>query len=262
MLLNATQYSGKHKKEEKVFSASMLGDEPLKNYLRYKHGTQQKQQLDATTLGSLYQLGIDTAVEKWNARMQYEHKDKDLKQYEYALRMTYILPNGWTVSGEIDQYDTINNVIFDNKLSNETTFKAIEKEGKRHHYALQLAVYKWLLIKNNITEEEPVCSIALGNKSYSHYKTNKCETIEIFEVPTLSIQDTELLLIEKTNELQTYIDMDTCPEKPVVNKLMPYKKKGSPRATLMKCEYYCDYKDLCPHYQPNNDTKSFINNFL
>jgi len=39
-LLNGTKYKGNKEKEKKIFSASMLGNTVLQNYLKYKYSIQ------------------------------------------------------------------------------------------------------------------------------------------------------------------------------------------------------------------------------
>jgi len=266
MLLDATQYSGARDAlaDKKVFSASMLGSPLLQNYLRIKYGTKKNKYIGMNTLGSLYQLGIDVAAEKWNSRIRQEAPHDQIlpMQYNSAMRLAHKLDNGWIISGEIDQYDLKNNVIWDNKLTTETTYKSIVKEGKYHHYALQLGVYKWLMMKNGIAKEEPICGIPLANKSFSHYKTNKAGIIEFVEINTFSPDEIEQMLYDKTKELDMYFDMDQIPERPPMNQLMPYKRKGQARAIPMRCEHYCDYKQECPYYTSHDAISSFVNSLI
>ena len=256
MLLEATRYSGGNQQtgESKTFSASMLGSPLLQNYYRVKYGSQEQTIPGANTLGSIYQLGVDQAALLWNS--------KNAQQYVNAMRLQYMLDNEWIVSGEIDQYDKLNNVIFDNKLVTDTIAKKIKQEGKWHPYALQLGVYKWLMMKNDYVKKEPACVLAIGNKTFSHYKKNNLNPVDFIELETHSLEDIEGLLYDKTNELDEYLNNDLVPQQPPINDLMPYKRKGQARVTRMRCEYYCDYKGVCKYYKTDDSINSFINKLL
>jgi len=251
MILNATKYTGNQEPDVKIFSASMLGNEPLQNYLKFKYGGKENIQFEATTFGSVYQLGIDTAVEK----------NTDKIKYTSAKRIKIELPNGWIVSGEMDQIDWENEVIFDNKVTTSTTIDKIKSEGKNHQYALQMGVYKWLLKKDAIQkEEEPInfsTVLPIVDKNFSYFKKNKYNQLTFVEVETFTTDEIEQLLIEKTNELDEYINANE--EPPKCKEVWPYGRKGEARKP-MRCIYYCDFAEHCKYY--NSNSPSAINALL
>lgn len=230
-LIAKTQYSGSTSADSKIFSASMLGNELLQNYFRIKYGTKKDTNFEANTFGSICQLGIDNAL-------------SDNKDYISAHRMSYKLDNGWTISGEIDQYDVINNVIIDNKVSTETTLNKIKSEGKKHQYALQLGVYKWLMSKNNKNNEPKTC-ICLINKSQSYFKPNSKSVFNMIDVETYSPDEIEKMLIEQTNILDEYIDNNIEPSQ--CKELWWFKQKGI--SIPMRCTHYCSYRSECKYYK-------------
>jgi hypothetical protein len=229
-ILSAIQYHSKIEPMTKRFSASMLGSDDLVNYLRYKHGIiKEKDKIDQTAFGSIYQLGMDKIFEKDN-------------QYDNALSLSYELSNGWLITGEIDQYDKVNRVIFDNKLINESGITSTKKDQKDSSYGLQLGVYSYLLYKNYGYEAVDTV-LAVANKQFSHFKKNKEPEFELYSIKVHEPQVIEEMLIEKTNRLDEYIKNNETPNE--CSTLFWFNKNG--RNVKMKCLYYCDYRDVCPY---------------
>ena len=255
MLVNASAYRGNKKKDLKIFSASMLGNDPLQNFLKLKHGSKDSIQFEANTLGSIYQLGVDAAATQWND----EHRENIPNRYINSLRLSYLLPNGWTISGELDQLDTLLKVIFDNKVSTATTVTKVPKEGKNHGYALQQAVYKFLLhkyeIEKGIEPAEYSAVLPIVDKGFSYFKTNKTNQLNFVELELYSITEIEQMLIKATNELQQYIDLDQEPDK--CAELWWFGRKGETKKA-MKCIHYCDQNGNCKHFNNDNAAKNMI----
>jgi len=250
MLLNGARYSGNSQNNKKIFSASMLGSDLLQAYYKYKYGYTEDTKFEANTFGSIYQLGVDKAI---------ENSDMFSLQYKSALRHEVKLPNGWTISGEMDQIDTKNKVIIDNKVTTSTTIDSIRKEGKNHNYGLQLAVYKWLLYdyQKNVLNQEPdeyKTMLAIIDKKHSLFsKKIKYDMLTFVEINTYSLEEIELMLVNKTNELQQYIDLNE--EPPMCENLFWYGQKGSRKP--MKCLHYCDFSHHCKYYK--NSEKDTLN---
>jgi hypothetical protein len=94
LLLKATQYSGSRKSGEKVISASSINREPYFLLVQHLFDKQEQLSYGANTTGSLYQLGLDSALATYgNGR------------WKTAQRLTHKLPNGWTISGEYDIFE-------------------------------------------------------------------------------------------------------------------------------------------------------------
>ncbi len=256
MLLESAEYSGNKEPEKKIFSASMLGTDILQIYLKYYHGSKKQNRFGMNTAGSVYQLGADVAADNWN---QKHHANKI--QYQQALRLTYTLPNGWIVSGEMDHIDWINKVIVDNKLVTETSVLKVQKEGKNNGYSLQMAVYQFLLYEYMIEQGEKnpeVFKVLLPmvNKGHSLYKkVNKTEIMNMIEPDTHTIEDIKLLLIEKTNLLQEYIDSEEVP--PECDNLWWFGFGAAPKRK-MRCLFYCDQAEHCPNLTEHNQMSNLL----
>ncbi len=238
-LLDSTGYSGNKKANQKIISASGLGSDLLQLYLDYQHGKSEDTKFEASNLGSMYQLGVDKACE-------------GSEQFQSALRLKHVLPNGWTCSGEMDQLDLINKVIIDNKVSTTTSKKKVKEGGKDHQYALQLGVYKYLLYKNGYGDYAG--ALAFIDKGASYFKPNSGDTLELFEVETYDYDEIEALLVDKSDKLQEFIDINE--EPPICADRFPFKSKGT--TTPMRCNFYCDFNKYCSHYSQERSDRSSI----
>jgi hypothetical protein len=224
-LLDGTTYSGSKVAKERVFSASMLGKEPYINMMKYLHGNFEQEEYGANTTGSLYQLGIDSAL-------------KDNEQYTIAKRIKYTLPNGWVISGEMDMIDEINKVIIDAKLIAISSYNKVISNIFTHEYNLQLAVYRWLMWKE--TGEEYECALHAVNKGGSKTKKN---LLSNFTLELISLEEIEEMLIAATDELQKCIDTNTMPQIGC-----DIFKFGKVNGVANRCKNFCDYNKVCPQY--------------
>lgn len=236
MLLEATQYSGNKESDKKIFSVSSISVEPLQNWLAHKYGKSDKKQYGANTAGSIYQLGCDAATEKF----------ADIERYESALRIKRELPNGWTISGEMDQLDHKLKVIIDNKVVSGSAYKEIMQNSPDHAYNMQLAGYKWLL-EPQYGEYEAILSIV--NKGGAAIRNDIYTTLHL---NTHSTEDMEFAFIAATNELQQYIDLDVPPAQ------CDIFKYGKTKDIPNRCALYCDHNHHCPHYSPFKKEKDII----
>ena len=228
LLVSAASYSGSKTPGNKSISASSLSNDMLQLYLDFKYGKKEGTKFEASHLGSIYQLGVDKACE-------------GNQQYISGKRFRYTLSNGWELSGEIDQIDLVNKVIIDNKVSTATALKKVMTEGLNHQYALQLGVYKLLANKN--LNDSFSTALAFVDKSASYFKPTSGQTMNYLNIETHDVATIEQMAIDKTNQLQEYIDNDIMPER--CTDLFPFKSKGYTRA--MRCIYYCSYSSVCPY---------------
>lgn len=240
MLLDATRYTGNSQAGVHRFSASMLGDDLLQNYYKYMYGSKESKQFEANTFGSLYQLGVDKACEKND-------------QYLSGPRYSFTLDNGWEISGEIDQMDMINKIIFDNKVTTMTTIKKIRKEGKWHQYALQLGVYKWLLSK--ITKDEWMTALPVVDKGFSYFNDKSLNQIEYIEIETFEPDEIEKMLYERTNLLDEHIEAEEVPGE--CANLFFFKNKSG-KTKKMRCIHYCDYSANCEYYNDRQQLNDML----
>ena len=128
LLLKATQYSGSRKSGEKVISASSINREPYFLLVQHLFDKQEQLSYGANTTGSLYQLGLDSALASHgNGR------------WRTAQRLQHILPNGWTISGEYDIFDTETNTIIDGKVMTAEEIITLAKLPSRQELLGMLA---------------------------------------------------------------------------------------------------------------------------
>ncbi len=240
LFLKATRYTGNTEPDVKQFSASMLGNDPLQNYLKFKHGSPPEKEFTAATFGSVFHLGAELAF-------------KDTPNADVETSMKVKLQNGWTISGSVDLILHEHKQIIDWKTTTGTAIAKVKTEGRDGGYALQLAVYKYLLYKT----QGKIYNTSLGmiDKSFSYFKTNKNDQLTFIEVETYTPEEIEQKLLNATNELQHFIDMDISP--PQCAELWFLKRKGQP-AVKMRCRHYCDQNINCPHYNTDYDQTNRI----
>ena len=200
-----------------------------------------EKEFTAATFGSVFHLGAELAF-------------KDILDVDVESSMKIKLSNGWTISGSVDLILHQFNQIIDWKTTTATAISKVHSEGKDGNYPLQMAVYKYLLWKT----EGKLYNTSLGmiDKSFSYFKTNKNDQLTFVEVDTYSPEEIEQKLLDATNELQHYIDLDIIPDQ--CANLWFMKRKGQP-AVAMKCKFYCDQSSSCPHYNSDyHDTNALM----
>lgn len=251
LLVSASAYSGESRAQQKVFSASMLGNDMLQNYLSWKYGKSDKNKYGANTTGSIYQLGCDSAVDKYSEagsdQSMITYADGSIvSRYESALRIQRTLPNGWTISGEMDQIDHKLKVIIDNKVVSGTAFKEIMKNDIDHQYNLQLSTYQWLLEPTHGRYE---AMLSIVNKAGAAIRNDQYATLHL---NTHSSEDIEAAFIAETDALSFYIDNDMAPER------CDIFKYGKTKDIPNRCAFYCDHNHHCPHYSDYKREKDLI----
>ena len=233
LLISATAYSGSKGTGKKTISASSIDKENYMLMVQFNHEKAEQEKFGANTIGSIYQLGVDKAIEL---------QDKT-GRYKYAQRLEIELPNGWIISGEYDVYDTETNTIIDNKVISDYSYKEVMKNNIDSNYNMQVATYSMLMHKNNLTEVPANGALAIVNKGGSAVKDNIHTLLDLFMHEPDTIYQ---MFIDKTNELDKYVESGTMPEE-VCNTAKFGFDKGVPK----RCMLYCDYKDVCPNYKKN-----------
>ena len=242
-LISATKYSGNMDPFKKEISASMLGNDMLQIYLKYMNGGKESNKFGASEFGSVFHIAA-------------EHIFKDKDNIETEKSMSVMLPNGWKVTGTADLILHDYKRIVDWKVSTATTISKVQKEGIHNGYALQQAVYKYLLYKTENVKYN--ASLAIIDKGYSLFKkTNKTNQLNIIDIDTHTIEDIEALLIEKTNLLQEYIDAKETP--PQCNDLWWFGFGAQPKKK-MRCLHFCDQSNNCPYLTDHNVMKNLLEN--
>ena len=217
------------------------------------HGVKNQIQFEANTVGSVYQLGVDKIFE--------DLKDPNFKS---AFRYKFKLPNGWTISGEMDQVDFENRIIYDNKVTNTTSIDKIRSEKRNHSYALQLGVYRLLMKKYGESIGEDYSDftgvLATVDKKYSYFGKAKYNQLTFIEPEMYDTDEIELMLIEKTDQLQDYIDHGVEPGK--CANVFPYKPRGASYAKPMRCLHYCDVAAHCSYFTKKTNPNTKINSLM
>lgn len=242
LLLKATQYSGSRKSGEKVISASSINREPYFLLVQHLFDKQEQSSYGANTTGSLYQLGLDSALATHG-------KDR----YITAKRMSYTLPNGWKISGEYDIFDTETNTIIDGKVISDYAYKSVMKNDIDSDYNLQVATYSMLEHFSKSDDELTIRplpakgALHIVNKGGSAAKNNISTWLDLF------MHDADSMITiftEKTNQLQEALDTyNATGELP--EDVCDTAKYGMEKGIPKRCTIYCDYKDVCPHFNKN-----------
>ncbi len=238
ILLDATKYSGSRKPGEKIISASSLGKELFFNLMQFKFGNNEQAVYGPNTIGSIYQIGLDTIL--------MAHNEKEPGRYTVAKRFKHVIANGWTVSGELDIMDNLERVIIDGKVLSDTGWKKATKAGQSSDYNVQVGTYKWMEALES--GKEP-CTGALHaiNKAGSVAKKN---LLSHCELDTYDGESIEFLFIERTNAMQVHIDNDTFPS-PDEEGACDIWKYGKAPGGPNRCINFCDYKSVCPRHNAN-----------
>ena len=233
-LCEAAGYSGNMDPGKREISASQLGNDMLQLYLKYKHGSTNGTKFEANTLGTTFHAGAELAF-------------KDIPNVDTEHSMRHKLPNGWTATGSVDLILHDYELIVDHKTTTSTAITKNQSESPNGAYQLQLGVYRYLLWKTQ--DKLYNTSLSMIDKTYSYFKANKNDQLTFISVETHSPEDIEQLLLDKTNELQQYIDLDIAPDR--CTNLFPYKRKGE-AVRNMRCLYYCDQSEHCPYHYNGN----------
>lgn len=253
LLLQATQYSGSRKSGEKVISASSINKEIYFLLVQHLFDKQEQTSYGANTTGSLYQLGLDSALASYgNGR------------WKTAQRLQHTLPNGWTISGEYDIFDTETNTIIDGKVISDYSYKSVMKNDIDSDYNLQVATYSMLEHINKEADDfilRPLPAngaLHIVNKGGSAAKNNISTWLDLF----MHDPDSMLTIFtEKTNQLQEALDAYNATGELPEN-ICDTAKYGMEKGVPKRCTLYCDYKDVCPHFNKNKShiDRKIINN--
>ena len=240
LILKSTQYSGSREPNAKILSASSINKENYYLMNQYKFQKKEQESFGANTIGSIFQLGIDAAIQKNDSE----------GRYIFGKRMEFELENGWKISGELDVMDTIENIIIDNKVISPYAYKDVMKNIPSSDYNLQVATYVMLdhiskkqedIDAGNAHAEQARGALAIINKGGSASKNDIYTTLEL---NMYSPEEMMEMYVLKAQELQHYIDTDTMPEE-----VCDTAKFGMEKGVPKRCTLYCDYRDVCPNYK-------------
>lgn len=227
LLIERTQYKGKKEPNTKYISASELGDEPLKVWLRQQYGVIENTDFDQATIGSLLHIGIQEIL-------------KDIYITEYQLET--ILPNGWGLTGSIDLLNIKNKEIIDIKVTKSYTIESVFK-NTNHQYIWQLSAYRYLCYKHFGFDFDTKLLFILKDGGFDFKTMRKIESIEIIDIQPKSYVEVE----RKHNEMVEILERNTIPEQCSD----VWYRKTQAGSIPMKCKTYCVYSNVCKYYKPN-----------
>ena len=257
IVLSGTEYvSGYINTDDRyVISASMIGKEPLQNYLSILHGKVHNEEINDSTLGSVFHLGMEKIMIDYKVRANH-----DIWGIEHSMHV--LLQNGWIISGTADLITEEENnhyAIHDYKLSKTYAKTMMKKELATHDYTKQLQVLEFLFINNNKRPTLINGSTVLACEFFvkDAKAINFESTHETIIVPNKkgtvehnASTEMEKEIIKITDELQTYLESGTVP--PQCSDLWWRVNKG--KRIPIKCMLYCSHGSagLCPYYDPKN----------
>jgi hypothetical protein len=230
-ILDACKYTGTLEPGVKSISASSLDQSDYYLWNRYVFGDVSQPEFDASTLGSVFQLGCDKIFE-------------DDNDYEVATRRKLDLGNGWFLSGEIDLLEHSTSTIYDFKVLSGAGYKNVESS-----YIINMSVYRALF-----PEIENYKLFAI-NKAGSKVKGI---IYNIIDVTQFLIEPAEIINQAriKTNKLEEIFDkyskLGIEPEKDCDVFAFGKDKQGNPN----RCEHYCNFKEVCPAYGGSKNTRN------
>lgn len=261
-VLAATAYVSGYVNEDDdyVISASMVAKEPLQNYLSIVHGKIHTEEIDDTTLGSVFHRGMEEIMK--DKLIDDNKKGKhQIVGIEHSMHVK--LSNGWVLSGTADlvtEPEPKHFRMHDHKLSKSYALKMIKKDLNKHDYTKQLQVLDALFRETSnpgeIVGDIDLC-IEFFAKDAKAIEFEKSHTT--VKAPnkrgTEDMSATEVVfgeVVAITDSLQSYIETGTIP--PMCSDRWPRNVKGKVIPT--KCALYCSHgkAGLCPHYKNSDRT--------
>lgn len=215
----------------KKLSASQVSKDLLELYLAATETAQPRNGWSRGHIGSVFHLGMEEIFKK--------QKDVIDGRYVQEKRFSKTLQNGWQIDGKMDMIDFMDHIIFDWKGMSASAYKEFKKNDKTHKINVQMSVYNWLLGGNFecqahvfITDWDPVNA------------EHPAQAYQIVECDIIPKDEIELYMLDKTYELQKYLDAKKAP--PECADVMPRYVTKTKEYINSKCEFYCDYSHVCP----------------
>ena len=231
IILEGTKYE--REPGELKFSASMFSSTDLQNYLTILHGAQDHPEVDQSTIGSVFHLGMEQLMRKRYPKSEGIEKE-----------VSYDRDDGWKVSARMDFHDNSTNVpvIRDWKLTKLYAGKMLKKD-MNHPYRLQVNVARHILVERG-ARVEPSMVIHMFYKDQDQLKGDVgYEAIHINPIIDVGTQ-----IDAKIAKLNGFIETGTePPECSMEEKWFRRMKNGN--VIPSRCQLYCGVKDHCPYYK-------------
>ncbi len=247
MILDATRYESGSKDnipENALFlSASMLGNEPLQNYLRTIHGNTEQEKVEDNTLGSVLHLGMEQVVLK--------SKDKILDKalsVETEKPMHIQITDDWFFTGTADLVIEMHDIVYihDYKFVKAYSLTKYNEQLKDidtdyHQYVYQMNGLRYLA-QQYYPEKDIFTQLDFFIRD-----ANKLKGESVHESPVIPyIGNIEDIIKTKISDLDKAIKNLEVP--PICSDLWARKIKGK-FIPDVRCQFYCDQKNNCPYYK-------------
>ena len=231
---NIEWYKGEHGVAKHV-SASQIGGDLLPIWLSKTAKRDVNNRIGLAYIGSAFHLGMEEAL-----------NDKMDERYDTEVVAKRVLPNGWTITGTADVIDTEKENIHDYKTTGNSGYKQKRKDAK--DVKSQFSVQGSCLLYVNNFKGQFYGEVFIRDWKPWH-KDHPANAYQQLPVDTMCHNQTEVYLVQKTDKLQGYIERDEAP--PECDDVMWMVYEGN--RIKLKCEYYCDFKNSCPHYKKNTN---------
>lgn len=214
---------------KKSISCSQLGSDELQLYYNYIDAPRNPEVLGHHTLGSIIHLGMQQIVIESGANIRTEQQ------------LAMLLPNGWTLTGKYDAFDTDKGILWDFKTGTSFSIKKFNEEKEKHQYTKQMNGYRMLLGEEQVKQMKILwlCKDADVKKGE--------QVFIISDVPMIDLYDLTKEVIDLTNNLEK---ADKEPSE-CANRWMG-RVNGA--IVPMRCKYYCDYSQHCSYFKMNPTT--------
>lgn len=206
----------------KTFYAPELSKDILVNYLARTSGSNESQQFNNFDLSILFRDSVT-----------------DL---DNMIEMSHTL-NGWTIKGYLRYYDKETMTIALPVVLSTNRILEIQSEGKDNQYAIELAIIRYLALKQNPTNQINLAVIAI-DRLFTNYKSMPTKMLNFIPIEdTYTDDEIEAMLLVRTTELQLALETKTPPS--ICSDLRWHRKHG--KSINMSCTHYCSYNHICPH---------------
>ncbi|MCF6330994.1 MAG: hypothetical protein L3I99_05545 [Sulfurimonas sp.] len=214
---------------DKIFNAHELGEELLVNYLHRK-----SKENDIIHFSTLFNKIFRTSF---------------IQKPPSAF---YKLSNGWDIVARKYYHDKKNNILAIPVVASTNRILEIIKDEKNNYLSLELSILRLVYTSLHRGSEPRLAIIAIDRifTDYKHMPTSAFNFIEPSSL--LNNNDIVEMLVERTNQLESYLNTTSEPAKCVGIKY--HRQKG--KSINMTCTYYCNVSDGCKH--KNNFVSSRI----
>ena len=236
-ILEGTQYGGDKEAGRMALSASQLDDDILRIYLRHRYGVMPSEKITMATIGTLVHKGLECLLEE-NRKIGSE------------VELEADMPNGWKLTGTADIVDHWNHVIYDVKVIKKYRVTKLKEQGADDPYAWQLNAYRYMIEKESGIDYDIKVAALSPDAGFDFKRAEEIPVLQIVDVPRIANEILEEKFSRQVFELMNHIESGTTPER--CTDTWPRRVGG--KTIPVRCTIYCDFKNVCPRYQPKDET--------